>query len=183
MFTVTYSSRWKKAILAALITFVGGVVLVTSTPLQSIGFIILLLGPIVSGCVFVVTVFKNMLRKRRHDYVEKKLLPGANDLQMVKEALQNGTAQAFGNENVVVMKDGIFAVTDTVDFYPFSGIDKIYATQQFEGRRVKDMQFIKLESENSHYIAITPRFTVQPSYDLCAKACQEALEKYKEQAE
>lgn len=182
MFKATYDPKWKKALLAAVITLLIGIALVfTPEPFNAIGFILVFVGPIICLCVVISVLFNNLLIKRRYDYAEKKIIPNCPDLNLVKEALQNGSAQVFDNEMTIVIPDGVFSVVnDTADMYFFKDINKIYATNQFEDRYVPKMQFIKFEmNKGNYYIAITEKKKVKESYELCVKACQNGLNNYK----
>lgn len=180
MFTPTYKDGWKKPLIIGIVSFiVGAALLMTVEPLVSIGAIIIIVVPLV--CLFRIGyfLFLNTYKRNRYKYVNK-LVQKAENLDMVKKAIEDGTAEVFDNELVVITDEGLLAVTDTCDFYYFKDIEKIYATHEFEGRNVPKMNFIKLEeSDKNYYIGIIEKWDLRPTHGICAKASQERLEKYK----
>ena len=180
MFKPEYLHGWKKALLLGIVGFLlGTAFLFCPEPLTSVGAITIVIVPLVCLFILLRIVFLNYIKRSKYLYIET-LIPSTENIQYVYESIQKGTAEVFDNEMVVVTDKGILAVTDTSDFYYFDDIENIVYTHNFEGREVPKMNFIKLEEQNNnYYIAIIEKWDLKSSYDLCVKACQERLKKYK----
>ena len=188
MFNYTYGKRWKPALIIGFSALVIGYILAMHTPLVNTGFIIMLVIPFFSFPVAFVSLFVNTIYKVRDKNIEKTI-PNADNVKYVYDALNNGSAQKYDNERIVITEEGIFALTDTADFYYFDKIESISATNHFGEQYLPKMQFIRLDmkesNKNSHrlksstyYIAITEKRKVKDTYEPCVKACQAALERY-----
>ena len=129
MFKPEYNHGWKKTLLIGVVGFIVGVVLLTTgvEPLTSIGGIILIVVPLVCICRTIHIAFLNLILSRRYGYVNRTIIPNSSDWKYAQDAINDGTAEVYDNELLVVTNDGIVAaVNDTCDYYPFSAINKIY---------------------------------------------------------
>lgn len=184
MFKPEYNHGWKKSLLIGLAGFVVGAVLLMTgvEPLTSIGGIILIVVPLVCICRTIHISFLNLVLSRRYGYVNKTIIPNSSDWKYAQDAINDGTAEVFHNELLVVTDEGIVAaVNDTCDFYPFSAINKIYPTDEFEGRKIPKTNFIKIEEDTTnYYVAIVEKWMLRDTYDSCAKACMDRFEKYQQ---
>ena len=107
MFKPEYNHGWKKSLLIALAGFIVGVVLLTIgvEPLTSIGGIILIVVPLVCICRTIHISFLNLLLSRRYGYVNRTIIPNSSDWKCAQDAINDGTAEVFHNELLVVIEE------------------------------------------------------------------------------